>query len=254
MQDVVASCPVCRDEVKISRDFIGELYRCKNCGTSFRAQPQTEQAPDGSPTRSSDQLSASSENQTGQGSVIHFTCPRCQAKYVIPSNRAGDKFECQSCGQRVQVPQQPPPKTALGKLVTDPIKKTVLGSLSSEGVAGPDAEATRKKPRPKVEHSDEWIGNFLKGTDDPKRSTPRVEHSEGIGVGQRRGTRGGLFSVVQCSQCKKWVPFGAATCPSCGAPVSFIDYLASCFATIVLVGLTIAFVALTIWFVIWLLR
>src|SRR4051794_40202296 len=36
--------------------------------------------------------------------MIRFACPQCQKVYGVSSRDAGTKFNCDGCGQRIQVP------------------------------------------------------------------------------------------------------------------------------------------------------
>jgi predicted Zn finger-like uncharacterized protein len=50
--------------------------------------------------------------------AIRFTCPACKSTYAVNDRLAGKKAECKACGQRLQVPPQPPrAMTVLGELV-----------------------------------------------------------------------------------------------------------------------------------------
>jgi len=66
---------------------------------------------------------------------ILFKCPKCQNKLTVADERAGNKFPCPNCGQRLQVPTPPPPppqptdKTMLGEMEIPPELKTVLGEM-----------------------------------------------------------------------------------------------------------------------------
>jgi predicted Zn finger-like uncharacterized protein len=52
--------------------------------------------------------------------VIHFQCPRCQASFQCPDDKAGIKGNCPKCGQRLQIPSPPPNKTILAPLASPP--------------------------------------------------------------------------------------------------------------------------------------
>ena len=69
---------------------------------------------------------------------IVFKCPKCQSKLTAGDDKAGSKFPCPKCNQRLQVPTPPPPpppppqpteKTMLGEMEIPPELKTVLGEM-----------------------------------------------------------------------------------------------------------------------------
>jgi S1-C subfamily serine protease len=49
--------------------------------------------------------------------MISFTCPRCKKLLEEPEDKAGSKFPCPGCGQRLQVPDVPYEKTMPGNLI-----------------------------------------------------------------------------------------------------------------------------------------
>src|SRR5262249_14323278 len=73
--------------------------------------------------------------------MIRFACPNCNAVMTAPDNLAGSKGVCPKCGQKVKVPNPPPPAE----------NKTVLGKLLPEDFAHPETAtnaATAPTPPP----------------------------------------------------------------------------------------------------------
>jgi hypothetical protein len=90
--------------------------------------------------------------------MIHFWCPRCNTLHESPEQNAGQKLNCSSCGQRLQVPEPLPPlnKTVLGKLdellpqaklSTDPIPAVPLQQVPPGAVPIPAAPVTQPLPQ-----------------------------------------------------------------------------------------------------------
>src|SRR5262245_37302431 len=52
--------------------------------------------------------------------MIRFACPACNSIMTAPDRKAGQKFDCLKCGQRLQVPAPAPPPAR---------NRTILGSL-----------------------------------------------------------------------------------------------------------------------------
>jgi len=44
---------------------------------------------------------------------IIFNCPECQQELAVDSSGAGTEIECPTCGEKITVPQAPPPSTAV---------------------------------------------------------------------------------------------------------------------------------------------
>jgi hypothetical protein len=53
--------------------------------------------------------------------MMQFACPTCRAVLESPEERAGEKFPCPGCGQRLQIPYPP-----------QRLNKTVLGEFLPE--------------------------------------------------------------------------------------------------------------------------
>jgi hypothetical protein len=49
--------------------------------------------------------------------MVKFACVRCHTVFQAPDPQAGQKFNCSSCGQRLEIPPAPINKTALAPLV-----------------------------------------------------------------------------------------------------------------------------------------
>src|SRR5438874_1736645 len=70
--------------------------------------------------------------------MIRFGCPSCKTVLSAPPEQAGTKVGCPRCGQRLLVPQPPPPnKTLLGAL----LPQETQAAPRPSGAAGPVASA-----------------------------------------------------------------------------------------------------------------
>ncbi|MBL8794286.1 MAG: hypothetical protein JNM56_10295 [Planctomycetia bacterium] len=76
--------------------------------------------------------------------MIAFLCPTCHTALNRDDREAGTKIACPSCGQRLLIPDLPPPPTP-----PQPVPKTVLGLLQPAannrtvlGVLRPDQQAS----------------------------------------------------------------------------------------------------------------
>jgi hypothetical protein len=137
---LTVACPRCKHQLGIPDQFTGEIFRCKQCGSSFRVTPPAP--PPGGAMPAGDQsfglhiedppaapaypagsgpgnplVPASAQSD---GNTVRFSCPRCRASFESPASQAGTKFHCSGCGQRIQVPNPPPNKTVLGNVDTSP--------------------------------------------------------------------------------------------------------------------------------------
>jgi hypothetical protein len=73
--------------------------------------------------------------------MIASTCPSCQFAITRADKEAGLKIECPSCGQRLKIPQPPPPpkdRTVLGQIQSPTATQTVLGQLTTQPAAEPE--------------------------------------------------------------------------------------------------------------------
>jgi hypothetical protein len=69
--------------------------------------------------------------------AIHFACPNCKTTYTVNDRDAGNKWDCKTCGQRLEVPK-PPVRL-----------KTVLGDyIAAEGPPPESSPAPEAVPRP----------------------------------------------------------------------------------------------------------
>jgi DNA-directed RNA polymerase subunit RPC12/RpoP len=129
---LTVACPSCGHRLGIPEQFSGEVFRCKQCGNSFKVSPPpppTSPAPDLFTLNTVDQPAGAASAgpkplvpvaPRPDPNMIRFSCPKCKAGFESPPSQAGTKFHCSACGQRIQVPELPPNKTVLGSLDPPP--------------------------------------------------------------------------------------------------------------------------------------
>jgi len=49
--------------------------------------------------------------------MVRFACPTCQTQFDVADGRQGEKFSCNGCGQRLQIPAPSSQKTVLGSII-----------------------------------------------------------------------------------------------------------------------------------------
>lgn len=67
--------------------------------------------------------------------MITFNCASCKFSLTRADDEAGQKVLCPQCGQKLRVPQPPPPpkdKTLLGQLQSPTAQQTLLGELPTQ--------------------------------------------------------------------------------------------------------------------------
>jgi HEAT repeat protein len=125
--------------------------------------------------------------------MIRFNCPSCKAEYDVKNDSAGRKFNCDQCGQRLQVPAAPKREN-----------KTVLGELNGElGERTSDRQPAPGKPVGMIIGICVGVAVFLAlgvvllvvclsgGNETPKESLPIAKNNES----QQKPTGGGEFDL-----------------------------------------------------------
>lgn len=81
--------------------------------------------------------------------MISFTCPSCRMNIERADDEAGQKINCPLCGQRLKVPQPPPPskdKTVLGQVQAATPQRTLLGELTESPSSTPEPTTAPNPP------------------------------------------------------------------------------------------------------------
>jgi Zn finger protein HypA/HybF involved in hydrogenase expression len=110
------SCPSCQYKFTIPEGDMGKRHVCPNCQSPFFAG---KSVADGSAVPMKREASADAgfnKTMLGDAAVaappIKYNCPRCKTPLESPAAEGGTKKPCPSCGQRLQVPNAPPPPAA----------------------------------------------------------------------------------------------------------------------------------------------
>ena len=61
--------------------------------------------------------------------MIVFTCPSCQHTYSMSDRAVGQKFHCEACGQRVQVPDPPAESQSLHSIHVEIKSQSAMETL-----------------------------------------------------------------------------------------------------------------------------
>ena len=110
------SCPFCDARTSIPDRLAGKDVRCPRCnGTFSPARPvapkkATLKVPETKPNLQTSPQQAIPPSRTVLAEAeqsIRYTCPVCRTSHESPVAMGGQKANCRSCGQRLQIPQAP---------------------------------------------------------------------------------------------------------------------------------------------------
>src|SRR5262249_47262394 len=110
---VTLACPACHQPCTVPAEFRGRNAQCPACKKPFLV-PAAAVAPPPEPPLA--QPAPEPAAPTG-GRPIRFACPRCGIAVEAASDQAGAKMPCPSCGQRLQVPEDPLQQTIVGQVL-----------------------------------------------------------------------------------------------------------------------------------------
>ena len=122
------TCPGCGLHIDAPETAAGRSGKCRQCGVTVvipfvaPAAPSTLPAADPGPAFAAF-AGPTTAPSAPTPAIFRFHCPSCNCAYDVPQADARKKFNCQKCGQRIQIPAPPPP----------PQNKTVLGKLPGQG-------------------------------------------------------------------------------------------------------------------------
>jgi DNA-directed RNA polymerase subunit RPC12/RpoP len=139
--------------------------------------------------------------------AIIFACPTCKASYTVNDRSAGEKIDCKTCGQRVQVPSPPRNRTVLGESVEPTAATVPIDPLPPEppprprrAEPEPDPERYRSsrdrddyRPRKATLYNNEESVRFY-STLSRSKLEDMIEDTVGR-LGRVRFSRGGTFEV-----------------------------------------------------------
>lgn len=80
--------------------------------------------------------------------MIQYRCPRCQQQYQVPVEEGGQKVNCSTCGQRLQIPFPPRNRTILASLVENQQPVSTGGHLGDRATLPPVYEAVLVEDNP----------------------------------------------------------------------------------------------------------
>lgn len=109
------SCPSCQYKFTIPEGDMGKRQVCPNCQSPFFAGKSVS---DGAAVPMKKEAAAEGSfnktmlGDTATAALIKYNCPRCKTPLESPAAEGGTKKPCPSCGQRLQVPNAPPPPAA----------------------------------------------------------------------------------------------------------------------------------------------
>ena len=109
------SCPSCQYKFTIPEGDMGKRQVCPNCQSPFFAGKSVS---DGAAVPMRKEAAAEGAfnktmlGDTAAAALIKYNCPRCKTPLESPAAEGGTKKPCPSCGQRLQVPNAPPPPAA----------------------------------------------------------------------------------------------------------------------------------------------
>ena len=137
---VTILCPTCGTQVPAREPVPGQAARCPNCFNLLPDRPaptaaiaaQPEVVSGGVPSAPNRTVLAEPE------AMIRYTCSRCKRTLESPVSFAGQKLNCPSCNQRLQIPQPSTP-------AAPPINKTVL---AQEETSAPGPAYVSMTPTP----------------------------------------------------------------------------------------------------------
>ena len=192
---VNVKCPTCGNVCRLADDAQEPEVLCPSCRSFFpRASqaapsllgrtPRVESSPPPAPTPQNRTLLAQPE------AMIRYTCPRCKKSLESPASFAGQKLNCPSCSQRLQIPQPSTPLPA-------PVNKTIL---ATEEPAAAVPSAPIPPPQPTSPPAVRPIDTLAVVEDEPSRRVtepaPRRESCLECGENITGRTR-----VQTCSDC-----------------------------------------------------
>jgi DNA-directed RNA polymerase subunit RPC12/RpoP len=133
----------------------GKDVQCPHCGRRFPALA-ADRASQRTPRESPPGTFPRSTPPAATSDVIRFSCPQCERVLEVPSDQAGVKLPCPSCGQRLKAPL-PIDKTVYGKRLDTPALQRPLSGLepallpasspTPSSMASPKEEGTEEAVR-----------------------------------------------------------------------------------------------------------
>lgn len=110
------TCESCDAQLKVKDALAGKRVKCPHCGKAvsvsapapaMAGQPKSGLAPPAKTSLAAAKPSVSPP-ATPNG-ILALSCPECDRKFKVKSDKAGKKLKCPECGHVVTAPSAPPP-------------------------------------------------------------------------------------------------------------------------------------------------